>query len=153
MINHPIAASLSAGWLLVPVMALLWQMQRRTLNAGVVDVGWAWGVGALALLYAAMGDGWAPRRQLVAALFLGWSLRLGWYLLRDRVMHKPEEGRYLALRRQWHPHADRRFFWFFQMQAVAAVFFAIPALLAAQNRDGALEASEVAGVVLWVIGF
>ena len=39
--------------------------QRRTRNAGVVDVLWAAGLGGLALAHAALAEGWLPRRVLV----------------------------------------------------------------------------------------
>ena len=38
----------------------------------------------------------------------------------------------MTLRRQWSPHADRAFFFFYQMQALAAVALSLPFALAAQ---------------------
>ncbi|KAG1255592.1 hypothetical protein G6F68_010239 [Rhizopus microsporus] len=52
----------------VLIMSWGWAWQRRHTNIGVVDVLWAKGVGASALLLALLGDGaLMPRRQPVAA--------------------------------------------------------------------------------------
>ena len=48
-------------------MVMLWFVQRKTANAGIVDVGWSAGIGILGLLFALTSDGYAPRRLLVAA--------------------------------------------------------------------------------------
>ena len=38
-----------------------------------------------------------------------WGLRLAIYLLFSRVLGKPEEGRYIQLRREWKTHLPLRF--------------------------------------------
>ena len=50
------------------MMTLLWLVQRRTGNAGIVDAGWAAGIGVLGVFYAVTSDGYLPRRMLVAVL-------------------------------------------------------------------------------------
>jgi steroid 5-alpha reductase family enzyme len=67
------------------LMLALWLVQLRTRDAGYVDAGWAYGVGGLAVLYAAIGDGGGANRVLVAVLASIWSIRLGTYILVDRV--------------------------------------------------------------------
>ena len=44
------------------VMAALYWLQRRRGDAGVVDVGWAAGIGRVAVAAAGSGHGWEPRR-------------------------------------------------------------------------------------------
>ena len=78
----------------------LWLLQRRTGNAGVVDVGWSAGVGVVGVLVAALGVGWAPRRWLVGAMIAAWSLRLAIYILR-RVLGEARGRRYTRLRTAW----------------------------------------------------
>lgn len=134
-------------------MALLWALQLRTGNAGVVDVGWAFSVGALAVLAAALSTGWSGRRLAIAVVMAIWSARLGLYLLRDRVIGKPEDGRYAELRRLWAARANVRLFWFFQMQAVAALFFSIPALIASANARQGLSPLELVALALWLVAF
>ena len=52
----------------VAVMTALCQLQRRRGDAGVVDVGWAAGIGLVAVAAALTGDGWGPRRALVGLM-------------------------------------------------------------------------------------
>ncbi|MCL4195546.1 MAG: DUF1295 domain-containing protein, partial [Thermoguttaceae bacterium] len=80
------------------LMAGLWQVQRKTGNAGIVDAGWAAAIGMLGIFFAATSDGYPPRRLLVAMLIGIWSARLALYILLDRVVGHAEEGRYRTLR-------------------------------------------------------
>lgn len=106
---------------LVTSVAMLaaWMLQRRTRNAGIVDVLWTASLGALAITYAVVEDGWWPRRLLVAGIAGLWSLRLTWHLAR-RVSSEPEDGRYAELRESLGAAFDRWMFWFFQAQALLA---------------------------------
>ena len=53
-------------------------------------------------------------------------MRLGTYLVVNRLVGKPEDGRYQELRRRWAPHEQRRFFVFFQAQAGFVTVFSLP---------------------------
>ena len=143
---------LIAAVAMVAMMAALWLVQRKTGNAGIVDVGWAAGIGVLALFYAVTSSGYLPRRMLVAALAGFWSLRLASYLLFTRVWGHPEEGRYVALRAKWGARADVRLFLFFQLQALAVLLFALPLLIVAQRSGLSLDVWDLVGVLVWLIG-
>jgi steroid 5-alpha reductase family enzyme len=132
------------------LMTALWLTQRRTGDAGVVDVGWTFGVGFLALLAAAAGDGLPARRLLLAVLVGTWSLRLGVYLLRDRVLSGEEDGRYQMLREKWGDKTQPYLFGFFQAQAVLAVLLALPYFVIAETPR-ALGVFDVLGLVLWAV--
>lgn len=134
------------------LMLVLWLLQARIRDASHVDVGWAYGLGLLAVLYAALAEGNASHRVLVAVLAGIWSIRLGTYLLVNRVLGKPEDGRYVALRAKWGARANRRFFAFFQAQAGLDVIFSLPFLLAAYNGHDGLEPLEWAGIGVWAAG-
>ena len=110
------------------VMAGLWLIQRRTHNAGAVDIAWTFGVGMLAAWFAWGADGDPTRRLLIAGLALLWSVRLGAYLFR-RVLSEEEDGRYQMLRERWGDRVQVNLFWFFQMQAFWSVLFATPMLM------------------------
>ncbi|GAB4194656.1 MAG: DUF1295 domain-containing protein [Wenzhouxiangellaceae bacterium] len=105
--------------LCVLVMLLVWELQRRTRNAGWVDVAWTFLIGIQALYYGVVGAGAVSARWAAAGLALVWSLRLGWYLAR-RVAGEDEDGRYQALRQHWQGREQLRFFGFFQAQALVA---------------------------------
>ena len=138
------------GLLIVSAMMVsLWLVQRRTGNAGIVDVGWAAGIGILGFFFAATSDGYLARRILVAVLIGAWSARLAIYLLLDRVIGRPEEGRYRTLREQWGATAAKRLFFFFQIQALAALFFALPILIAARNPVDRWTSWDLLGVLIW----
>ncbi len=131
-------------------MAALWLVQRRHGDAGIVDVAWSAGIGACALAFAVLADGWVPRRALVGALGAAWSLRLAIYIWR-RVRGGPEDGRYQELRRQYGPRVQTFFFWFYQFQGVAVVLFALPLLLAMRAPSAAFTAWDAAGAAIWLI--
>ena len=138
----------------VLLMAAVWALAVRLRNAGIVDVAWAASFAPLAVLYASSGGGAPARAWLVAGMVTLWSVRLGWYLY-ARVMgqHPVEDSRYADLRRSWSPHANRRFFWFFQAQALAAAGFSLPFAIAAADPDPTLGVVEWAGAAVWALAF
>ncbi len=141
------------GWLVMALlMAGLWLVQRRTRNAGIVDVAWSFGTGLLAVWFALMVDG-DPQRRLLVALLAGlWSVRLGMHLL-VRVMSEKEDGRYRMMRERLGGKAQPVFFAFFQIQAIWAVMFAMPMLVAASNTGTGtgLQWHDAAGILIWIV--
>jgi len=148
-----IGAVLGVGAVVMAVAFLaVWATALRIRNAGIVDIAWAGGFSVLALLYAALGSGWAPRRALIAGMTVIWSLRLSVYLYR-RVMgeHPKEDGRYVELRRRWARNLPLKFLGFFQLQALLGVVLSAPMLLATANPAAALHPLEWVGTLLWLI--
>lgn len=133
------------------LMAMAWAWHLRIRNAGIVDVGWATSVGGLAVFYAAAANGAPARRWLIAAMMGLWGARLAWYLLHDRVLGRPEDGRYADLRARGSYAAALRFFPFFQAQAVLAVLLSYPAWVAAINPAPSLGWIEFAGAAVWLV--
>ena len=125
---------ISSGWLLMAgVMTMLWFWQKKTGNAGIVDVAWGLGVGGLACLYCYFAvEGNATRRIIVSALAMFWATRLSGYVWL-RGLNKPEDGRYREMKQRWQEDADWKMFRFFQYQAAASVIFSLPMLIAAHN--------------------
>ncbi len=148
-ISLPFAMAASAAFATV-LMVALWARQLVTKNATAVDVAWSFLVPFFALVYAVFVDGEPARRVLVAALAGAWGLRLGSYILFDRVLRgHGEDGRYRALREHWGARAPLGFFFVFIGQVLVAWLFSLP-LLAAM-RGGALDGWALAGVVVWVV--
>jgi steroid 5-alpha reductase family enzyme len=132
-------------------MAALWACQVRTTNAGIVDVGWTGLVGGLAVLDALACSGMPGRRVAIASMMGLWAARLTVFLLIDRVIGRPEDGRYVELRRTHAPRANAWFFWFFQAQALAAVFFSLPALVSTADASPTWSRIEFVAMALWVL--
>ncbi|MCL4811240.1 MAG: DUF1295 domain-containing protein [Vicinamibacteraceae bacterium] len=145
---------LLAGWAVAALLMLgLWLWHLRLGNAGLVDVGWATGVVAVSAFFAAAGPGAPLRKWLLAGAIATWGLRLAGYLLRDRVLGRPEDPRYADLRARRSPAAVLAFFPFFQAQGALAVLFSIPALVVAFNPEPGLSTLELAAAVLWLGAF
>ena len=146
-----ISSLIAIGWISAGFgLALLWLWQRRHGDAGIADVGWAAGVGILAVWYAVAGEGLPARRLLVASLTGIWAARLAFYILTDRVLEGPEDGRYQELRASWGERFQTRIFVFFQGQAGAAVLFSLPPLVAMGAVRAGLDLLDLLGAGVWL---
>lgn len=131
------------------VMAAGWGWQKASENIGIVDALWAAGVGASAVLYAAMGDGALVPRITLAVLGGLWGLRLAWHI-GSRLRGEAEDGRYAHMRRHWNGN-QLYIFAFFQAQALLVVLFSLPFLAVARNPVEGLTGWTVAGIGLWLL--
>ncbi|MGB0713917.1 MAG: DUF1295 domain-containing protein, partial [Gammaproteobacteria bacterium] len=142
------------GWLgAALLMLLLWAVQWRTRNAGIVDVAWALGTGVLGVLFALDADGDATRGLLLAVMIGFWGIRLGLHLGK-RVSSESEDGRYRYMREHLGDRVQPAMFVFFQVQAVWALMFALPvwAAAAAQRAPDLLDAIGLAVFVIAIGG-
>ena len=139
--------------LVAVAMLGLWALQRRTGNAAIVDVGWTVALGALGVGYAVVHDGAPLRRVLVGSMVGLWALRLAVHLLRDRIVGRPEEGRYARLREHWGPRQQPYLLGFFLTQAVAAVALSLAFLPGVRDARPALDALDLAGLGLWLVAW
>jgi len=128
----------------------LWFIQVYRKNAGVVDIGWTLGVGGMALYVALIGEGWALRRILLGAMGGIWAFRLVGYILRDRILGRPEDSRYRRLRARWGRHANHWFLLFFTSQSLLVVLFALPFLPAARKTTASFGLTDALAVLLWL---
>ncbi len=126
-----------------------WWLQRRTRNAGIVDAIWAACMSSSALFYATVGDGGLLPRVAVAVLGGFWGFRLCMHLL-ARVLTEHEDGRYRHLRAYWGDD-QRRFFAFFQAQAVLTALFSLPFYAVARNPTAQPSVALLAGVAVWAL--
>jgi steroid 5-alpha reductase family enzyme len=134
------------------MMFVLWILHLLLRNAAVVDVGWAAGLGLLAVYYAWAGPGYSWRKYAIAAMAATWSLRLAGYLLFARVLGHPEEGRYVQLRQEWKTNLPVRFLLFFEFQALLDLVLSLPFLLACLDRRIPLGPFETLGAAIWLVG-
>jgi steroid 5-alpha reductase family enzyme len=111
---------------------LLWLIQLRTRNAGIVDLGWTVLTGGSAVAFAVAGDGDPARRALLGAIAGLWAVRLAAHLT-VRIAREPEDGRYADLRARFGAGANRWFLVFFQVQAGFVAVLSVPFALAATN--------------------
>ena len=150
--------AIAAG--LVVIMALVWAITLRPGRSGWIDVVWSLATGIAGCLAALVplghpGAG-SHRPGLVAALVLGWGLRLGLHIA-SRTTSGHDDPRYAALRAEWGAHFATRSFWFLQIQALAAMFLAAVAALAAHNPGdgmpiGGWRVQDATGVALMLLG-
>jgi steroid 5-alpha reductase family enzyme len=132
------------------LMGLLWCVQLKTSDAGIVDAVWALSVGAISIFFAFNGEGYAQRRILLAILAGAWALRLGAYLL-YRNFSLPEDGRYKRLRKKWGARFQLKMFVFFQVQASWCVLFALPMWMAAGNPVKPLGLFDLLAALTWLV--
>ena len=126
---------------------ITWAISVRIRNYGLLDAAWSYGIAMLAPIYAVFGTGYFPRRWMATAIGVAWSLRLGTYILSRVLKHHPmEDVRYETLRRKW--PGNGMFLVFFELQAVVAVIFSIPFLLASFNPEPRLKGVEVVGLAI-----
>jgi steroid 5-alpha reductase family enzyme len=131
----------------VSAFALVWLLSVRCHNYGFVDVAWSLSIAVLASIYAVLGNGDPLRRLAFTLTGVLWSLRLGLYILirvwRD---HPREDKRYRTLRERW--PGPGRFLLFFELQALTAVLFSLPFMMAALNPRRGLGKFELLGLTL-----
>jgi steroid 5-alpha reductase family enzyme len=130
---------------------LLWIFQVIRKDAGVVDIGWTAGVGAMAVYAAVIGEGWLPRRILLGSMGGIWALRLVLYILKDRILCEKEDSRYQRLRAHWGTKANRWFFLFFTSQSLLVVLFALPFLPGANKTVSTLSVFDILAAALWIL--
>jgi steroid 5-alpha reductase family enzyme len=130
------------GWIVAAaVMSGVWAWQRRRPDPGIAMAMWPALVGALAVLYANLGDGEWARRSAIAWMMGSWGARLAVQEMYTRAAHPAQDG------------AGSRPLWFLQALAAAAMIASLPALLASLNPQPTLSIVELVACGLWVVGF
>ncbi len=134
------------------MMSVIWLIQLKTKNAGIVDIAWSYNFPLVALICFFIGDGYYPRRVLIATMVVIWGLRLGTHLLVRVAGHiKEEDGRYKQLRTDWAANLNYKFFMFFQLQAVLNVLLSIPFIFICLNTSPEITWLEWTGAGLWCV--
>ncbi len=151
MLAEAVHLALAGLGTVAAMMFALWLVHLLIRNAAIVDVGWAAGLATLAVFYAIEGPGYSARKWAIATMAGFWGLRLAMYLFFSRVLAKPEEGRYVQLRREWKTNLQLRFLFFFEFQALLTVVLSLPFLLASLNTIAPLGWLEKIGAGIWLV--
>jgi steroid 5-alpha reductase family enzyme len=151
MLVEALHLALAGLGIVAAMMFVLWLVHLLIRNAAIVDVGWAAGLATLAIFYGIEGPGYPARKWAIATMAGFWGLRLAVYLLFSRVLGKPEEGRYIQLRREWKTNLPLRFLFFFEFQALLTVVLSLPFLLSSLNTIAPLGRLEKIGAAIWLV--
>jgi steroid 5-alpha reductase family enzyme len=144
---------LAAGPPLAIAFACAWLLSLPLRNSSIVDVLWGPAFALCAWVWFLTEDGGeATRRLLTCVLVTVWALRLGGYIA-WRNHGKGEDPRYAA----WRSEAGPSWWWrsaltVFLLQGVLVMLIAAP-LFAAQRGSAPLNGLDVAGLLLWIVGF
>lgn len=130
------------------ILGAAWWHQKQSGNAGIVDPIWAGSLGLLALFHAWVGEGWGPRRVLVAALAGLWSLRLTWHLT-ARYLREPEDGRYSVLRERWGAKFQSTLLWFYLAQGVLSVLLSLMFWVLCSAVEPGWRVQDGLAVLVW----
>ena len=130
------------------MMTALWVFQVIHEDAGIVDAGWALGIGMAALFLASRMETESLRPWVISGATVIWSLRLGSFIFFKRVLGKTEDARYRDLRRAWALRANVNFFLFFQMQGILVIVLVIPVLAILLCPRDEIGYWDIAGCVL-----
>lgn len=114
------------------LMLLMFLIQKKTGDAGVVDIAWSLGVVAVAILYGYLLPNPQPRNWLVLAVVSCWGLRLSLHVL-SRFLTMPPDARYEKLKEEWGTEAQWKMFRFYQMQGIGIMLFSLPPLICLLN--------------------
>lgn len=144
---------LAVGWAMAAsLQLLLWRVSLSTRNAGIVDVGWAFGFTVVISIFIIAGPAQASSWAPISTVVVLWSLRLGGYLVDRGAATGPEEGRYRDLRTRWAGKADKRFLVFFQIQAALVALLSIAFVLPFAAEPVRGWPLRILGLILAVTG-
>lgn len=146
----PILAAVSGLAIVASTLAVVWAVQLKTRNAGMVDPVWSWSMGFLAVWYAIFGTAEFETRLALGLLGGIWGFRLGTHLY-IRNAGKPEDARYAKFRAEWGAKANFNMFWFFQFQAVVAWALSVGFLVVAYRQGDSPVPVLALAVAIWLI--
>jgi steroid 5-alpha reductase family enzyme len=134
-------------------LLLLWLLSLRLRDASIVDIFWGLGFAQIAVVAAALGDGYPWRKLLLALPTVVWGVRLGLYLLWRNAGHG-EDYRYQALRRKFGARVPLvSLVTVFALQGVLMWTVSLPVQLGQLAALPArLTALDLFGLALWTVG-
>jgi steroid 5-alpha reductase family enzyme len=134
----------------------------RTRRVSWVDIAWPFGVAVIGVVILLLGDGYAPRRGVVAAAYLFIGLRMGVGAVTmaraTGVIFRTEFPRYryrrLMLEREGSRHVDAHLLAEIMTQGFANLsVLAAPGFLMAIDPHDGFRAGEILGLAVCVFGY
>lgn len=138
-------------------MTAVFLLSRKLERTDVVDAAWgpAFLVAALAAFFLSPYDPqFGPNVQtLVTVLVAIWAARLS-YSIGKRLAHKPEDPRYVRLRKQWKGNEfANTYVRIFVVQALLATLISSAVIHINTSVPTVIDAFAYIGMVIWIIGF
>ncbi len=120
----------------------------------IVDI--AWGLSyVIAALYSYLRGGtYGLRATLITVFILVWGLRLTYHIAK-RNMGKPEDYRYVAMRKRWGNRLPRvkAFFNVYFLQYVIMMVVSLPVVYGNVSVDQGIGLVAIIGIIVWATGF
>jgi steroid 5-alpha reductase family enzyme len=135
---------------LIVIFAAVWAWQLKSKNAGMIDPIWAMSLGLLAVLIGVFAEGEMHTRVMVGIGGLVWGMRLGIHLWKRNAGHD-EDARYHKFREQWGADANKKMFWFFQLQVVISMLLSIAFFVPAYSMTAPGALWVALAVLIWVV--
>lgn len=151
MLLSTVQAMVAGSLSVFAVMILLWAIQLKTKNAGIVDLGWTFCVFLMGAFCFAGSTGDVTRKSLVFMMVLIWSMRLNGHLTRRYFAHRSEDARYHKWRQEKKDQAGGFFLFVFLFQGVLAVILSVPFWIASADPQRGLRPLELLALCLWAI--
>lgn len=120
----------------------------------VADLAWGLGFILVAVSSLLIGGNSSVRALLMTLLVCIWGTRLSWHIF-SRLRRKPDEdSRYAQWRKDWGKWVVvRSFLQVYVLQTILMVIIAYPIWFVNLNPEGAFTARDVAGLLIWIVGF
>lgn len=148
----PIGMLLGAGAVFF-LMSGLWLFQRKTKNAGIVDLGWTLSILLMAAFCFGSANGSPLKKSVVFAMVFFWASRLLWHLTRRFIRDNKEDARYHQWRLEKGERADAFFLFVFLFQGALAVILSVPFWIISFDPRPDLGLVHFAGLLLWITAF
>ncbi|MCB2301001.1 DUF1295 domain-containing protein [Clostridium tagluense] len=122
-------------------------------NNSIVDMGWGLGFVVIAVYTLLTSGNYNFRSVIVTVLVFVWGMRLFYHILK-RNLGKPEDFRYVAMRKKWGKLIIvMGFLQVFMLQGALMLVIAYPIIMNNATDTGSLGLLEIIGVVIWIVGF
>jgi len=134
-------------------MTIFFIVAQIVKNNSIVDMGWGLGFVVIAAYTLIASGNYNSRSIIITALVSVWGLRLFYHILK-RNLGKPEDFRYVAMRKAWGKWViPTAFLRVFMLQGILMLIIAYPIVMNNATIKGSLGALEIIGLVIWIVGF